>query len=211
MSIDLKFKGAPIAFSWPLEHEGIFSLPENYGTDSRRVQMGANDLAMILPLVRSRSDAVQFDVIAHSIGSNLTAQSILQARAELCEHGASFDNVVFGAPDIFPELLAQQSPALLCSARRLTIYYSHHDKALLASMILQQGRRIGRGSPPIRGANSIDAGEIDPTFIGHSYLFSRSVLHEVFTLIHSGMPAKDRLGVEEDAYTGGFRLSEVKK
>ena len=211
ISIDLKFEGAAIAFNWPSEHEAIPYLFENYNGDTRRVPVGANDLAVLLPLIRSRSKATSFDIIAHSIGSNLTAQAILQSRAKLCESGASFTNIVLGAPDILPELFDQQAPALLCSARRLTIYYSRHDKALLASTILQEGRRIGRGTPPISGADVIDAGEVDSTFIDHHYLFSGRVLGDVFVLIHSGMPASKRYGVLEDTETGAFVLTEVKR
>lgn len=57
----------------------------------------------------------------------------------------------------------------------------------------------------------IDAGEVDPTFLGHSHLFSWPELNDVCTLMHSDVKAGDRFGVFQDADTGGFVLSEVKR
>ncbi|HVU48999.1 MAG TPA: alpha/beta hydrolase [Terracidiphilus sp.] len=208
LAVNLKFKGVPIAFSWPADKESLTYIWRNYGGDSRRVPVGANDLAILLPELRRQSDAQIFHVIAHSIGSTLTAQAELQAAPQLCQRPKPMTNTILAAPDITPELFHQQVGAMECASDRLTIYFSHADMALLASTLLQEGRRIGAGAPPIPHADVIDATDVDTGIIGHSYLFTGSVLRDIFSLLQMpNSPATDRVGVVEDAQTGAYRLT----
>jgi esterase/lipase superfamily enzyme len=208
LAVNLKFKGAPIAFSWPADKDGLTYMLRNYGGDSRRVPVGANDLAILLPELRQRSGAQTFHVIAHSIGSTLTAQAELQASPQLCQSRKPFMNSILAAPDITPELFRQQISAMQCASDRVTIYFSHADMALLASTLLQEGQRIGAGVPPIPGADVIDATDVDPAGIGHSYLFTGAVLRDIFSLLQMpNSPATDRVGVVKDAQIGAYRLT----
>jgi hypothetical protein len=209
MSLDLKFKGPPIVFSWPAEHEFAPLIWRNYPADVSIARKGSNDLAVMLPILRLRSGAKHFQLIAHSLGTEVASQAILQARHELCASPKPFENVILAASDIPPELFETQSDALLCSTERLTIYHSRTDKALLSSSVMQERCRLGRGCPAVSGADVIDATDVDSGFIGHSYLFEGPVLADVYTMFLMGnptIPADERKEIEKDQATGRYRL-----
>lgn len=209
LAVHLKFKGAPVAFSWPAEKGSIAEMSRNYGGDSRRVAVGANDLAILLPELRQRSGAQTFHVIAHSIGSTVTAQAELQASAQLPQSPKPFANTILAAPDITPELFHQQVGTVQRASDRLTIYFSHGDVALFLSRLVQEGGRVGAGTPPIPGADVIDATNVDTGVTGHSYVFTGFLLRDIFDLFQMPTsPATDRPGVMRDSQTGVYRLTK---
>ena len=208
LAVHLKFKGAAVAFSWPAAKQSIPEIGFNYGADSRRVAVGANDLAILLPELRQRSGAQTFHVIAHSIGSTVTAQAEYQATAQLCQSPKPFSNSILAAPDLTPELFHQQVAAVRCASDRLTIYISHGDVALFLSKLVQEGERVGAGTSAVPGTDVIDATNVDTGVTGHSYLFTGAVLRDIFSLMQ--MPtsaATDRVGVEKVADSEAYRLT----
>ena len=84
-----------------------------------------------------------------------------------------FNHVVLAAPDIDADIFKHRiAPNITTTAKRVTLYASQLDLALIASRYFNNGARIGdsgRGIAPIPGIDTIDASAVDTSLLGHSY------------------------------------------
>jgi esterase/lipase superfamily enzyme len=76
-----------------------------------------------------------------------------------------------------------------------TLYASNKDKAVAASEILHGYARAGY-FPPITvsaGLDTIDASQVDSTFLGHSdFATERPLLNDIFLWLTQGLPPARR-------------------
>src|SRR5262249_31339500 len=91
------------------------------------------------------------------------------------------------------------APILIKSGAQVTLYASTTDKALHASKRFHKFRRIGDatgGIVAMKGIETIDATNIDTSFLGHSYFAeNRSVVSDIFYIFHKGLRADERAGL----------------
>jgi hypothetical protein len=207
LSVNLKLRGATILFSWAAAHEGPLSAGVNYGADSLNARMGANDLSKVLPNLVKSSSADRFEVLAHSAGTFVVTQAIYEetGRTPPNEH-LKIRDLILAAPDISPQFLGQVAEALRSSSKTITLYFSSGDLALWASTAIQGGTRVGRSASRVRGIDFINAEGLDPSWIGHFYLYQGKVLNDIFALVHTGAPAEERIDVIPDPSTNVYHF-----
>jgi pimeloyl-ACP methyl ester carboxylesterase len=195
LAYDLKFDGAPMFFSWP--SRGRFS-PLDYTTDEESARWAVDDLERFLKDIAGRSGASKVYLVAHSMGNRCLTDA-LKGMSLSATSPVVFKDVILTAPDIDADLFERSIvPAITNRNVRVTLYASSNDKALALSKSVHGYRRAGDSSegvlvvPPVE---TVDASSVDTTFDGHSYYGeSGLVIADLFSLIHHGKPADNRLG-----------------
>jgi esterase/lipase superfamily enzyme len=200
LSYDLQFPGTTICYSWP-SRDSMFA----YTADEDSVQWTAMHLMNFLQDIYEKSGATSIHIIAHSMGNRalLSALQLLGSSPT-----PQFDEVVLAAPDVASSLFTQLIPTVQKHARRITLYASSRDQALVASAKVNHYRRAGdsRGTltiiPPVE---TIDASTVDTGFLGHSYFGDNSsVLSDLYYLLKDGFPASQRSRLETKTVQAGI-------
>jgi esterase/lipase superfamily enzyme len=192
MAHDLQFPGAPIFFSWPSQG-GLLK----YTVDETNVAWTVPHLKQFLIDVSRRSGAHAVNLVAHSMGNRALTQALLELRYELQSETALFNQVVLAAPDIDAEIFRRDiAPAIQSTARRVTLYASSDDQALMASRSVHGYARAGdsgAGLVVIPGIETIDVSGIDTSLLGHEYYGnSHSILADLYDVIRYGRSASQR-------------------
>jgi esterase/lipase superfamily enzyme len=191
MAYDLKFSGAPILYSWPSAGN-----PEAYPADEASAEWSTFHFKIFLKEVAEHCGSSTIHIIAHSMGNRLLASALYQLNLEQFVPPTRFHQIVLAAPDIDASVLRQLSEALKSAGQRITLYASASDKALILSRKFHEYPRAGEFIFPMMGIDVIDASAVDTNLIGHSYYGdNRSVLSDIFWLIHDGEPPSSRFGM----------------
>jgi esterase/lipase superfamily enzyme len=194
MAADLQFPGAPVFFSWP-SHNDWYRYPD----DAENIQASVKQIRSFLEQIARESKAESINLVAHSMGS----VGLTQALAGLSSREPLFNQVVLAAPDIDATVFREEiAPRITKTAKRVTLYTSQTDLALLASRYFNAGDRVGdssRGVLSIPGIEVIDATEIDSSLLGHSYYGGNiQVLDDIANLFRN-KPLTDRKYLEYHA------------
>lgn len=155
MDHDLELQAVPVYFSWPTAERVVGYV---YDRDSALISRGA--LADLLRLVR-KANPDRVILLAHSMGSFLTAEAMLQI--DLSSPGSlpsMIDLLVMMSPDIDVDLSVTQLETISELPAPFIVFTSDKDKALEASERLT-GRhpRLGRNPDVAR------FGDIEVTFM----------------------------------------------
>lgn len=190
LSVDLGFQGAPILYSWPCEG----SL-KGYWTDAETVQLTAADLKAFLSGVVAQTHAKKIHLIAHSMGNRAVAEVLRSFTVE--GRTNMFSEVILTAPDINREIFLRDiAPAIPRTAKRVTLYASSADEALLASQKIQSYPRAGEAGAflvVIKGIATVDVSSIDTDLLGHGYYAScQEVIKDMSDIICMGFPEAKR-------------------
>jgi esterase/lipase superfamily enzyme len=105
--------------------------------------------------------------------------------------------VVLAAPDIDAEVFRRDlAPAITQIARRVTLYASSNDQALLASRTLHAYPRAGESGANLvvaPGIDTIDVSAVDTSLLGHSYYGdNNSIIADLYHLVHDALPPGQR-------------------
>lgn len=179
MAVDLEFQGAPVFYSWP-SHNDWYRYPD----DALNIQASVGQIRAFLEQLARDSGAEAIHLVAHSMGN----VGLTQALAKLESDGPMFHQVILAAPDIDAGVFKEQiAPRITSKAKRVTLYTSQTDLALLASRYFNQGHRVGDSSQGVvvfPGIETIDATSIDSSLLGHSYYGSSvNVLEDIANLL----------------------------
>jgi len=197
---DLKFDGASVLYSWPSRGR-----IDGYLHDCESVRTTVPHLVKFLKDLRESTGAEIVHVVAHSMGN----RALISALNQISHEGPlkPFRQIILAAPDINTLEFRQLAEAITSRGDRVTIYVSPRDKALRASRTLNQFRRIGEYITVIPGIDTIDASEVDTSFLYHSYFaHSRSVMSDIASLILDGKEPERRFGIRQvsDAAIGTY-------
>lgn len=191
ITYDLKFKGVPMAYSWP-------SLGEKtaYMYDEDSVQSSVSNLVAFLKTVIDKRGDANIHIIAHSMGTRLLTNA-LKVISYSSKGQKVFKNVILAAPDISNDVFKKNLfPHVRKTVEQITLYASSDDKALQASSKMHKGTRIGQSGDNIfvfKGLDTIDASGIDTSFLGHSYFAEKDVLiKDLKEIIHKNLPPQKR-------------------
>ena len=189
---DLKFPGAAVFYSWPSQG-GLFK----YTIDETNVVWTVPHLKQFLLDVSKNSGAKSVNLIAHSMGNRALTSALRELKYEL-QGEAIFNQIVLAAPDIDADVFRRDiAPAIQSTARRVTLYASSDDQALIASKNVHGYARAGEsgaGLVVIPGIETIDVTGIDTSLLGHSYYGSSlSILADLYEVIRCGQPPSARL------------------
>lgn len=181
---DTEFDGVAVLFSWASAAKAT-----RYVYDLNSALIARQKLLHAADIIR-RSNTRKIDLFAHSMGSLLTVEAIVQA-----EISGSFNtsgllgNVMLAAPDIDVDLFAAQLNYLKPEDRDFFVFISEDDKALGFSSRLSGGiSRAGDADPAFLtqlGVTVIDLSEVDDSTSGSHSKFAGSP--EVVQLIGNGL------------------------
>lgn len=195
ISYDLAFDGAPVFFSWP--SQGTI---KPYTVDEQNIEWAQTDLKGFLEDFFLRSDAQNVYLIAHSMGNRALTRAVTSLLADKPALRSRVREVILTAPDIDAGVFKRDiAPALTATASPVTLYASSKDAALAASKKIHGYPRAGDSGSQlvvVPGVETIDATFVDTSFLGHSYFAeNRSVLSDIFNLVHNGERPDARFGL----------------
>jgi esterase/lipase superfamily enzyme len=197
IAYDLQFPGQAILYSWPSEAK-----LEGYTADENNIDWTLTHFEDFLNLLLTSVGADMVNTIAHSMGNRIMVRALDRLNySALPKHAAKLRNVIFAAPDIDADTFKQFVKQFQQKAGRLTLYASSNDKALKASMSVHGGYpRAGIAGADITivdGLDTIDASDVDTSFMGHSYFGdNRSIISDIFYLIKHGFSPSNRSGLK---------------
>lgn len=180
LAYDLQFPGVPVLYSWP--SQGSLS---GYTMDEAAVERSEQHLKKFLADLAALGAGARIHLIAHSMGN----RALTRVLRDLAHTNTTplFSEVILTAPDIDAEVFEQQlAPAIQKIARRVTLYASSSDAALLASKTVHGYQRAGDSLPEIivvPGIDTIDASGIDTDMLGHSYFAQMKVVMDDMNLL----------------------------
>lgn len=209
LAYDLDFPGVAVLYSWP--SQGTLS---GYTTDENEVVWTEPHLKKFLAdLAAQGASGARIHLVAHSMGNRALTNVLRTLATE--SSTPIFSEVVLTAPDIDAEVFERDlAPAIQKIARRVTLYASSSDAALMASKKVHGYQRAGDSAPTIiiaPGIDTIDASGIDTDLLGHSYFAQmKDVLQDInLLLIASKSPAERSLLEQARAAGKYWRLASA--
>ncbi|HSB97265.1 MAG TPA: alpha/beta fold hydrolase, partial [Spongiibacteraceae bacterium] len=195
ISADLQFDGAAVFYSWP--SQGNLA---GYTVDESNIEWTQANLKSFLDDFFTRSPAENIYLIAHSMGNRALTRAVADLIREKPEFKPRLKEIILAAPDIDAEVFRRDiAPALAATGAPVTLYASSKDEALLASKKIHAYLRAGDsglGLVITKGVETIDATEVDTSFVGHSYFAdNRAAIADIYYLIRDGLPADQRFGL----------------
>lgn len=188
---DLDFPGVAVTYSWPSQGN-----PAAYTVDKQMAEWTVPHLVEVLADLKSRTGIEKVHVIAHSMGTWVLTQALLEARNR--GGNLALNNVILAAPDIDADVFKNQVlPRVRDSAQRLTMYSSSQDAALMISRAINGDDRLGLSGNQLvvlEGMDTVDASGIDTSMIGHSYYGNhQAVVKDLLGLVVRGLapPARE--------------------
>ncbi len=196
ISYDLKFKGVPIAYSWP--SQGKVS---EYMRDETSVQYTVPHLVTFLKKIIDNSKDANIHIIGHSMGTRALTNALKEI-SYIYPGKHVFKNIILAAPDIDRDVFqVSLLPYITKTTDKITLYASSDDAALKLSNTLHSGERIGQGGNDIfvyEGLDTIDASGIDTSLLGHSYFSEKEVLvNDLREVISKSLPPTKRKSLIE--------------
>lgn len=191
----LGFPGVAILYSWPSQ-----AALTGYLADETNIEWTIPHFREFLRQVTTKSGAERVHVIAHSMGNRAVVAGLRQLAAEPQRPATPLvHELVLMAPDVDADIFREAIPEIRSVVRRMTLYSSSQDKALLISKTVHGYQRAGDTKPAIvvvSGVDTIDASAADTGMTGHSYYAdSRSVLFDLYTLFRHGDAPEARFGL----------------
>lgn len=183
---DTGYEGVPVLFTWASAGQLTKYVYDMNSALSARPKFA--QLAAIL----SKTNASGFDVFAHSMGTLLTMEGMLQSdlQGKLGKQG-KLKSVILAAPDIDIDLFKSQLAQLKHGKDKIYVLVSKDDSALRVSRILSGGvDRTGQANAAevaSFGVNVIDLSAIDDSSAGSHSKFAGSP--EVVQMIGRGLNA----------------------
>jgi esterase/lipase superfamily enzyme len=107
-----------------------------------------------------------------------------------------FDQVVLAAPDIGADTFTLFAREIRPMAKRLTLYASQNDDALLLSKFIHGALRAGQKSAYLlvaNGIDTVDASAVRTDFLGHTYFAkSGSIIDDIQKILTTEAPPELR-------------------
>lgn len=205
LAVDLKFDGPVLLYSWPSLGDARL-----YTADEATVEFCRPHLEQFIRIAMTQMGAGSLHAIAHSMGNRPLASALERLKpTELPAGAAILRQVVFAAPDVDRDVFLQLAASFRAHAHRCTLYASSNDLALKLSKALHRYPRAGDAAPSlviVDGVDTIDASEVDTSLfgLGHSYFAQkRSILSDLYHLLHDGLPPDQRFDVTAAENAGG--------
>lgn len=187
---DVGFDGAPILYSWP--SNGAAAL---YTYDKENADWSAGNLAEFLSMVSSESGADHVHLMAHSMGSRVLSTALMQGvPAAGSREALPFSELILAAPDLDADTFERFiAPALTQRARRVTLYASERDEALMASVQVNGQRRAGMAGEDLIIVPGMDTVDVTRVAGGHAYIAdSGRVLGDLVDIVRNRLAADER-------------------
>lgn len=204
IAYDLKFDGAPFAYSWP-SGGGIAS----YTYDRESSGQAEPYLREFMEMVINKTGAKSVSVIAHSMGNQPTLQVLRELRRSKPDD-VRISQVILAAPDVDRDNFENIARDIKGLASGVTLYAAGNDRALIVSRNFYGGIPRAGDVPPtgplvLPGIDTIDvtAASMDSLGLNHSgYAENNDLLDDIAALIERGIrPPKLRTPLLEEVAT----------
>jgi esterase/lipase superfamily enzyme len=175
----IRFRGESMVFSWPSKAK-LF----DYGYDRESAMWSRDALEQVLERLVLNPNVGRVHIVAHSIGTMLTMESLRQLYAR---HGSAAGQrigaVVFAAPDIDMDVFSSSVERIGPLAPRITVITATNDRALAVSGWIAGGiTRVGateKARLERLGLRVIDASQQGWGIINHDLFLSNSNIRQV--------------------------------
>ena len=186
LSDGIKFHGQTMVFSWPSK-AGLF----DYAYDRESAMWSRDDFERVLDSIVANLSAGRIHIVAHSMGTMLTLESLRQLYARYGDTVADrIGAVVFAAPDIDMDVFSSAIHRIGPLARKITVVAATNDRALALSGRIAGGMtRVGAAEKATierLGVRVIDASQEGWGIINHDLFLSNE---EVLRVIRRSIDA----------------------
>jgi esterase/lipase superfamily enzyme len=179
LSDAIKFRGQTMVFSWPSK-AGLF----DYAYDRDSAMFSRDDFERVLASIVSAPSASRVHIVAHSMGTMLTLESLRQLYGRYGDTVTGrIGAVVFAAPDIDMDVFSSAVSRIGPLAGKITIIASTNDRALALSGRLAGGMtRVGAAEKAAiaqLGVRVVDASDVGWGIINHDLFLSNEEVQRV--------------------------------
>lgn len=134
---------APVIFTWP-SRASVF----DYNYDKESTNYSRDALEQVLRAIAQEGDVKDIIVMAHSMGSWLSVESLRQMAIRDGRVNAKITNVILASPNLDVDVFVKQYLAMRKEHPHFTLFTSRDDKALvLARRIAGNVDRLGQIDP----------------------------------------------------------------
>ncbi len=179
LSDGIKFRGRTMAFSWPSK-AGLF----DYAYDRDSAMWSRDNFERVLSALVSAPGSGRVHIVAHSMGTMLTLESLRQLHGRYGDTVTSkIGAVVFAAPDIDMDVFSSAIQRIGPLAGKITVIASTNDRALALSGQLAGGMtRVGaaeKAAIAALGVRVVDASQEGWGIINHDLFLSNTEVQRV--------------------------------
>ncbi|WP_128923705.1 alpha/beta hydrolase [Bradyrhizobium guangxiense] len=179
LSDGIKFRGRTLVFSWPSK-AGLF----DYAYDRDSAMWSRDNFERVLSALVSAPGAGRVHIVAHSMGTMLTLESLRQLHARYGDTVTSkIGAVVFAAPDIDMDVFSSAIQRIGPLAGKITVIASTNDRALALSGQIAGGMtRVGAAEKAAiarLGVRVVDASQEGWGIINHDLFLSNTEVQQV--------------------------------
>lgn len=196
IAYDIKFQGNVVLYTWPAGPDnalGNFLMNLTYEENRKNAK---DTVDLLVPFFEkfSKNKKKNIYLVVHSMGHQVAVPALFKYSVNGGEK--FFKEIVFNAPDIDISELRAMIPSLMGISKRITMYCSPNDNALLVSKKMNNNFRAGLcGS--MHGVDVINVHEVDSPImgvggLGHGYYAGRAIIADLMQLI-LGMDVEKRI------------------
>ena len=179
LSDGIVFRGDTMVFSWP-SRAGLL----DYAYDRESAMWSRDALERVLDRLMANPGGGRIHIVAHSLGTMLTLESLRQLHARHGDAAAErIGAVVFAAPDIDMDSFSSSLPRIGSLAGRITVIAASNDLALAVSRRIAGGiARVGEAEKAELerlGVRVIDASREGWGIVNHDLFLSNAAVRQV--------------------------------
>lgn len=179
LSDGIRFRGRTMVFSWPSK-AGLF----DYAYDRDSAMWSRDDFERVLSALVSAPGAGRVHIVAHSMGTMLSLESLRQLYARFGDTVTSkIGAVVFAAPDIDMDVFSSAIHRIGPLAAKITVIAATNDRALALSGQIAGGMtRVGAAEKAViaqLGVRVVDASQEGWGLINHDLFLSNAEVQRV--------------------------------
>ncbi|MET4447678.1 esterase/lipase superfamily enzyme [Bradyrhizobium sp. GM2.2] len=179
LSDGIKFRGRTMVFSWPSK-AGLF----DYAYDRDSAMWSRDEFERMLSTLVSAPGTGRVNIVAHSMGTMLSLESLRQLYARYGDIVTSkIGAVVFAAPDIDMDVFSSAIQRIGPLAGKITVIAATNDRALALSGQIAGGMtRVGAAEKAViarLGVRVVDASAEGWGIINHDLFLSNAEVQRV--------------------------------
>ncbi|MCK1350468.1 alpha/beta hydrolase [Bradyrhizobium sp. CW7] len=179
LSDGIKFRGRTMVFSWPSK-AGLF----DYAYDRDSAMWSRDEFERVLSTLVSAPGTGRVNIVAHSMGTMLSLESLRQLYARYGDTVTSkIGAVVFAAPDIDMDVFSSAIQRIGPLAGKITLIAATNDRALALSGQIAGGMtRVGAAEKAViarLGVRVVDASAEGWGIINHDLFLSNAEVQRV--------------------------------
>ncbi len=197
IAYDVKYQGPIILFTWPAgASEGFFDDALLNKTYENNLTVARASIPFfknfLLDLAKNN---LKINLMVHSMGHQVALPALRQLGAE--KQKILINELILNAPDFDVKEFSTFVSNITAVSKRVTLYCSSNDKAMLASKTFNSGERLGACSSFV-DVDSVNVSLVDSSTLGlgHGYYSSRAILNDVFQVL-LGIDVEKRLFIKK--------------